>query len=169
MQWKEHNQIQSTDRDRPTHLWPTRSYQTRRSERTPFLPPKPPKASFKAGVAREEALYIYWYIFGFGDWENRTPNKNNSGARNHSLQIFGCLLLKCGWTEVGRKIQSLYKFCPDSVQSLSNNRSCTESVQSLSKSGPNCVKPMTNFKQRGQTLDIRIQSLSKVCPNQLRK
>lgn len=100
-------------------------------------------------------------------------SRNRAAAKNISVVVLssfcGCLLLKCGWTEVGRKIQSLSSICPDSVQSLSNNRSCTESVQSLSKSGPNSVKPMTDFKQRGQTLDIRIQSLSNVCPNQLRK
>ena len=103
------------------------------------------------------------------DTEDTALSSILSVSQIHFQAIYGCSLLKCGWTESGHKIQSLSSICPDSVQSLSNNRSCTESVQSLSKPGPNSVKPMRNFKQGGQTLDIRIQSLSNVCPNQLRK
>ena len=91
---------------------------------------------------------------------------------NDNLVLFcknGCLLPKCGWTEVGRKIQSLSSIRPDSVQSLSNNRSCTESVLCLSKPGSNSVKPIVNFKKCEQTSEIRIQSMSKYFPHQLRK
>ena len=73
-----------------------------------------------------------------------------------------------GQTRSGHKIQSLSARCPGSVLSLSNNKSCTKSVQSLSNPGPISVKPLLISKEHGQRLDIKIQSLTSSCPNNLK-
>ena len=57
------------------------------------------------------------------------------------------------------------KLCPAFVMALSNLCQCTESVQSLSKSGPNSVNPLQIFEENGQSLDFKIQHLSRFCPN----
>ena len=63
-----------------------------------------------------------------------------------------------GWTEIGRKIQSLSKPCPMSVQSHEKYRVCPKSVEVLS-----------NSEALGQRLDIEIQLLTKYCPIKGRK
>ena len=69
-----------------------------------------------------------------------------------------------GWTETGQKIQPLSKHCQISVQGQSRNRSCRGFVQLLSKSGQISVKLVSNSKSSGHRLDMKIHSLSKLCP-----
>ena len=75
-----------------------------------------------------------------------------------------------GWTEIGQQIQTLSNVCPIPVQTLSS----TIKVQGLSNACPTIyfhVQTLSNVCQdpvqtkfSGQTLDMKIQDLSKLCP-----
>ena len=73
-----------------------------------------------------------------------------------------------GWTETGRKIQSLSNLCPSPVQCLSRKRSCRGFVKALSQDGPSPVKHTSRSTSLGQGLDRQIQSLSRACPLKLK-
>ena len=89
-----------------------------------------------------------------------TPLSVHIGVKN----IFWYYLTLDGWTETGQKIQPLSKHCQISVQGQSRNRSCRGFVQLLSKSGQISVKLVSNSKSSGHRLDMKIHSLSKLCP-----
>ena len=73
-----------------------------------------------------------------------------------------------GWTETGRKIQSLSKPCPIPVQCTSKKRLCRGFVEALSRYSPSSVEPLSSSQTLGHTLDRQIQRLSKACPLQLK-
>ena len=75
-------------------------------------------------------------------------------------------LMMDGWTETGRKIQSLSKPCPIPVQCTSKKRSCRGFVEALSRYSPSSVEPLSSSQTLGHTLDRQIQRLSKACPLQ---
>ena len=59
-----------------------------------------------------------------------------AGPFYREAHLLRCSLPQCGWTNIGREIQSLSSVCQNSVKGLSNLRKITEFVQPGTKYVP---------------------------------